>query len=116
MKQDSPIASRSQRRTMLRPLLIIAILAGTAIAAWQLTLPSIVTVTPPMRGPAIQAVYATGTVESSVTIRVAPQVAGRILELKVDEGQTVKAGDVLARLDDNDLRASLAELEARAKY
>ena len=28
----------------------------------------------------------------------------------------MKAGDVLARLDDNDLRASVGELEARAKY
>jgi RND family efflux transporter MFP subunit len=116
MKQDSPIASRSRRRTMLRPLLIFAILAGAVIAAWQLMLPVSVTVTSPMRAPAIQAVYATGTVEASVTIRVAPQAAGRILELKVDEGSTVKAGDVLARLDDNDLRAAVAELEARAKY
>jgi RND family efflux transporter MFP subunit len=116
MKQDSPIASRSRQRTMLRLLLMIAIMAGAAVAAWLLTLPGSVTVTPPMRGPAIQAVYATGTVEASVTIRVAPQVAGRILELQADEGSTVKAGDVLARLDDNDLRASVAELEARARY
>jgi RND family efflux transporter MFP subunit len=116
MKQDSSIASRSRQRTILRPLLVIAILAGAALAAWQLMLPVSVTVTPPMRGPAIQAVYATGTVEASVTIRVAPQVAGRILELKVDEGGTVKAGDILARLDDSDLRAAVAELEARARY
>ena len=70
----------------------------------------------PARGPAVQAVYATGTVEASITIRVAPQVAGRLFELKADEGQAVKAGDVLARLDDSDLRASVSELEARAAY
>ena len=69
-----------------------------------------------VRGPAVQAVYATGTVEASVTVRVAPQVAGRLFELKADEGQAVKAGDVLARLDDSDLRASVSELEARAAY
>jgi RND family efflux transporter MFP subunit len=116
MKQDSPIASRFQQRALLRPVAAIALIAGVAAAGWQLTLPSTITVTPVVRGPAIQAVYATGTVEASVTIRVAPQVAARILELKADEGSAVKAGDVLARLDDNDLRASVAELEARAKY
>jgi RND family efflux transporter MFP subunit len=68
------------------------------------------------RGPAIQAVYATGTVEASVTIRIAPQIGGRLIELNADEGSVVKAGDALARLDDSDLRASVAELEARARY
>jgi RND family efflux transporter MFP subunit len=64
----------------------------------------------------VQAVYATGTVEASVTVRIAPQVSGRIVELAADEGQTVKAGSVLARLDDSDIRATVAELEARARY
>jgi RND family efflux transporter MFP subunit len=96
--------------------MMLALVAAVLAGAWQASLPRTVTVVQAVRGPAIQAVYATGTVEASVTIRVAPQVAGRILELKADEGQTVKAGDVLARLDDNDLRASVGELEARAKY
>ncbi|MGO9475295.1 MAG: efflux RND transporter periplasmic adaptor subunit [Rhodomicrobium sp.] len=116
MKQDTPVASRPRRRSPLRPAVMLA-LASTALAlAWQVSLPRTVTVAQAVRGPAIQAVYATGTVEASVTVRVAPQVAGRILELKADEGRPVKAGDVLARLDDNDLRASVGELEARAKY
>jgi RND family efflux transporter MFP subunit len=55
-------------------------------------------------------------VEAGVTIRIAPQIGGRIIELKVDEGSGVKADDVLARLDDSDLRESVAELEARARY
>jgi len=96
--------------------MVLALIAGALAAGWWLTLPRTVTVVQAARGPAIQAVYATGTVEATVTIRVAPQVAGRILELKADEGQSVKAGDILARLDDNDLLASVAELEARATY
>ena len=116
MKQDAPVASRPRRRSLLRPAMMLALVAAVLAGAWQASLPRTVTVVQAVRGPAIQAVYATGTVEASVTIRVAPQVAGRILELKADEGQTVKAGDVLARLDDNDLRASVGELEARAKY
>ncbi len=116
MKQNSSAGSRHRPRVLLRPLLVLALIAAAAGAALQFSLPRSVTVVQPVRGPAVQAVYATGTVEATVTIRVAPQVAGRILELKADEGQTVKAGDILALLDGSDLRATLAELEARAKY
>src|SRR5579883_235997 len=117
MKQDSPAKSRFQQRVPFRLLLLALVTAAGAFALfWWLYVPQAVTVAPAARGPAVQAVYATGTVEASVTIRIAPQVAGRIVELRADEGQMVKSGDVLARLDDNDLRASVAELEARAKY
>lgn len=121
MKQDSPAisrpaAGRSQPRRLLRPLAALALAAAAVVLGWWLTLPRTVTVAPVVRGLAIQAVYATGTVEATVTIRVAPQVAGRLMELKADEGQTVKAGDVLARLDDSDLNATVSELEARATY
>lgn len=96
-----------------------AIVLGIVLAGWLIWRsggPQAVTVVTAIRGPAVQAVYATGTVEAGVTVRIAPQAAGRIIELPGDEGKTVRAGDVLARFDDTDLRASLAELEARARY
>src|SRR3974390_2718433 len=114
MKQDNPVMTRSRQRFSLRPLLALALAAGLVAAGWWFTLPRTVTVVKAVRGPAIQAVYATGTVEATVTIRVAAQVAGRLFKLVAGEGQRVKAGDVLARLDDSDLRASVSELEARA--
>lgn len=116
MKQDIPVTSRPRQRSLLRPAIALACAAGLAAAGWWLAAPRTVTVVPAARAPAIQAVYATGTVEATVTVRVAPQVAGRLFELKADEGQTVKAGDMLGRLDDSDLRASVSELEARATY
>jgi RND family efflux transporter MFP subunit len=116
MKQDSPVTNTTQRRGLLRPVLALVLMAGLAAAGWRLLQPQTVTVVKPVRGPAIQAVYATGTVEASITIRVAPQVAGRLFELLADEGQAVKAGDVLARLDDSDVRATVSELEAREGF
>jgi RND family efflux transporter MFP subunit len=116
MKQDSPVTSRPPQRGLLRPILALVLIAGLPAAGWWLMQPRTVTAVHPARGPAVQAVYATGTVEASITIRVAPQLAGRLGELKADEGQAVKAGDVLARLDDSDLHASVSELEARAAY
>ncbi|MDQ0285076.1 multidrug resistance efflux pump [Desulfofundulus luciae] len=35
--------------------------------------------------------------------RVSPQVSGKLLEINVEEGQAVRAGDIVARLDDTTL-------------
>jgi HlyD family secretion protein len=46
------------------------------------------------------------------TIDVASKVPGRVLELKVEEGQQVKAGDVLFRLESPEIDAKLAQASA----
>jgi membrane fusion protein, multidrug efflux system len=43
---------------------------------------------------------------------VAPKIAGYISDLRVDDNQTVKAGDVLARIDDRDYRTALDDATA----
>ena len=98
--------------TILAPIAFIAI-AG---AAWWLVGPIAVGVVTPTRGPAVDAIYATGTVEPTVMLPIAPRVAGRMVELNVDEGSLVRKGQVLARLDDADLASTVEELEARARY
>ena len=64
-------------------------------------------------GPAVSAVYATGTVEPTVMIPIAPRLMGRIVELNLDEGATVQAGQQLARLEDRDLQSAGEELRVR---
>ncbi len=46
------------------------------------------------------------------TVTVAPRVAGYLLAVPVRDNQVVRAGDVLARIDDRDYRAALAQAEA----
>ena len=46
------------------------------------------------------------------TTNVAPQLSGRVVEVLVNDNQTVQAGQPLVRLDDADQRAELAEAEA----
>ena len=104
----------SRRLTWILPLL--ALLAAAGWFAWRSYAPPEVGVVLPSRGPAIDAVYATGLVEPTLEIRIAPRTPGRIVELLVDEGATVRAGQLLARLEDSDLQSSVAELEARATY
>jgi membrane fusion protein, multidrug efflux system len=43
---------------------------------------------------------------------ISSRILGRIAQLKGDEGDTVRAGDTLVRLDDADLRAQFAKAEA----
>ena len=49
-------------------------------------------------------------VGGDVTV-ISPRVAGYIAELKVSDNQRVRAGDLLARIDDRDYRAALAKAE-----
>ncbi|MEA3124313.1 MAG: rane fusion protein multidrug efflux system, partial [Caballeronia sp.] len=46
---------------------------------------------------------------------VAPRVAGQIADVLVDDNQVVKAGQLLARIDDRDYRAALASAEGDLK-
>lgn len=62
---------------------------------------------------AVQAVYATGTVEAVRMIPIAPKVNARLIQLLVDEGHTVTTGQVLAQLEDTDINRTLEELQAR---
>ena len=45
-------------------------------------------------------------------IRIAPEVSGRLLALRVQRGDRVRAGDVMATLDNPELEAGLAEARA----
>ncbi len=67
----------------------------------------------PKTMPAVQAVYATGTVEASAMISISPKVAARLMSLDVDEGSKVVKGQVLAQLEDTDLQQNLTELQAQ---
>ncbi len=65
------------------------------------------------RGTAAEIVYATGVVEPVRWAKMASMARERIVEHCACEGRAVKEGDVLARLDDREVRANLAEQQAR---
>ncbi|MEW6219193.1 MAG: efflux RND transporter periplasmic adaptor subunit [Thermodesulfobacteriota bacterium] len=54
----------------------------------------------------------TGTVQAPRTVTVASQILATVVALATDEGQTVRAGQTLIRLDDRQLAAALREAEA----
>lgn len=78
--------------------------------------PPVVEIVQPHTGPAVQAVYATGTVEPTVSVPIAPRIGARLQELQADEGSRVKQGQVLARLEDQDAKSNLNQLVAREEF
>ncbi len=63
-------------------------------------------------GQATTLLTATGYVEAERKADLSPKLTSRIVELNVTEGSRVRKGDVIARLDDTDLSAQLAEANA----
>lgn len=54
----------------------------------------------------------TGTLEARVAVTLGPGITGRLVEVAADEGQRVAAGDLLLRLDDDELRRQVAMSQA----
>ncbi|MTI88627.1 MAG: efflux RND transporter periplasmic adaptor subunit [Balneolaceae bacterium] len=53
-----------------------------------------------------------GMVETSNDIQISAEVSGRILNYKVDEGESVKKGQTILKIDDSKLKQERARLEA----
>lgn len=108
---STPVAPPRSRRTMV--LLIVLAVVVVAVFVWRafFAVPSIPD----------SIVALSGRIEGDDSA-VAPKTAGRILEVRVREGDTVKAGSVIAILDDEQVRAreqaareALAEAAANAR-
>ena len=77
---------------MKRAILVLAIVAAAAAAIWW------------VERPRPQTLVLTGTVDGNEVV-VGSKITGRIVSLAVDDGQWVKAGDLIAVLDQDELRA-----------
>lgn len=96
-------------------VLFIVIAAGGYIL-WIQGQDTIFQTAPVARGPAVEAIYATAVVEPEQWAEIAPVKTGRFLEILVQEGDDVQKGQLLARLDDQDLNAQLDEAKAAQTY
>ena len=66
----------------------------------------------PARQAIVSEVMGTGTLEARVSTTISPKISGRISEVLVDQGETVGAGQLLVRLDDEELRQQVAIAQA----
>jgi len=99
----------------------VLILVPMAVALWLLkSKPSAAAVhtvmAQPMTSggpPSSSVLDATGYVTARREATVSAQITGTLIEVLIEEGDHVKAGQVLARLDDTQQRAALAQAEAQ---
>jgi HlyD family secretion protein len=105
--------ARSRVRRFLPGLLLLAVLGGATYLFWRIFFAS--------AGGPTNVITLSGRVEGDVSA-VAAKFSGRIVEVRVREGDTVNTGDVIAVLDDEQIRAredqaqaAVADAEARAE-
>lgn len=92
------------RRRIVNLSLVGAVLAGAGYFVWQEFRPD------GLRGIA----SSNGRIEAT-EIDVATKLAGRVLEIDVEEGDFVSPGQIVARMDVESLRAQLSRAQAEAR-
>jgi HlyD family secretion protein len=100
---------------MIIVAVLLLLLAGGGYGYWRVgsgtTEAPYVTV-PVQRGNITQVVSSTGTLQAVVTVQVGSQVSGTIDKLFADFNSKVKAGDVVAQLNQDKFRAAVDQSKA----
>ncbi len=63
--------------------------------------------------PFSQIISTVGTLRANEAVAVSSEISRRLVKIHFEEGSEVAAGDLLFKLDDSDLAAELAEIDAR---
>ena len=97
-------------RYKLYVLAALALVAG--LWFWQRSSrPTPVVVVQAKAGPAERVLAITGRTRPQVTVTILPKVSGQIVRLTREEGETVRAGEVLVQFDADAPRAAVDEVE-----
>jgi RND family efflux transporter MFP subunit len=118
LRIDQTARAGGSRRGVWIIVLIVLIVAAVAGWAWSTRVEAVAVKTADVKaattGAAAGAVLnASGYVTARRRATVSSKVTGKVLEVFVEEGKAVRRGQVLARLDDSQVRASLAVGEAQ---
>lgn len=108
------------KNKMIMIVAVMGILGGLASAIFSsFATPALPPAFKPAENPYTSAIYAEGIVESAqasgVNINIYPEVGGTVKEILVSEGQQVKAGQPLVRLDDSIQKATTEQLGSQAE-
>ena len=101
----------------------VLILVCMAIGFWLLSTaetqevskPTPVKVATPQRGTIQQDITYTGTLTADATVEIFANTSGKLVALSVNNGDTVKKDDVLAKTDDRELQLTLKQAESAFK-
>jgi HlyD family secretion protein len=91
-------------------LIVLFIVASIIWSKREKPIP--VTTEKAIRKTIVQTVSATGKVQPETEVKISPEVAGEIIELPVQDGKTVKKGDLLVRIRPDPYKALVEQQEA----
>lgn len=101
------------------PVLGVALLTAIALVAWRFLeervfVPGVDTTTVSLvtQSQAQQLLVATGYVVPQTKANISPRTGGRVARILIEDGTEVKAGQLIAVLEDQDTRAQLAQAQA----
>jgi RND family efflux transporter MFP subunit len=86
--------------------------ASKQLAASRKNAATVVNVSTARRRKIVQEIDGVGSMESPFTVNLSPNVSGRINFLQVREGDRVRKGDILIRIDPQQVEAMIAQAEA----
>jgi len=93
------------------PLLLALTMAGLAVYRFQFAKIPVI-LYPVERGELVIEAMGTGTLDARVKTTISARIQERLVEVLVDQGDPVKAGQLLARLDDGESKQQVAIAEA----
>ena len=122
------LAGTGSLKLVRKFLIAVAVILGVAVVGLVVAGPSALAMMPSFGGSGsaiavrlatinrrelVETVSAPGELDPEVKVDVSAEVSARILELPFREGATVRKGELIVKLDDRDLKASLDAQMAR---
>lgn len=120
LEREPDSDSRPPRRWIGWLVLVVLLMAAGGGAWWWLNRErpmevEIATVSSRQAGSQASVLNATGYVTARRRATVSSKITGKVIEVNIEEGMTVKEGQVLARLDAETQRATVALAQAQAE-
>lgn len=118
LKIERKDASARKPNRWLWPLMAMVLIVAIAAGIWSKRSTAIEVTTAPVRavaggGGELTVLNASGYVVARRAATVSSKVTGKVVEVLIEEGMKVKEGQVLARLDDTNIKTSLRLAEAQ---
>lgn len=98
-----------------RVLLVGPVLIAAALVGFYVLRPPVVSVADVATRDVAPAIQGVGTVEAKRIVSVGATITGRVVALLVDQGDTIRTGQVIAHLDDTQYRADVDRAEATVR-
>jgi HlyD family secretion protein len=104
--------SRRKRQIIYGAIGLFLVWIIVAIILSKREKPIPVTTEKAVRKTILQTVSATGKIQPEIEVKISPEVAGEIIELPVEDGKSVKKGDLLVKIKPDSYKALLEQQEA----